>query len=942
MKPIRRLDVALPLATLLYTAWALLATYPLLLHAHTHLATFGDPLLNTWIIEWNQHVFAHLGQLNLFDTNIFHPYQATLAYSENLVFTSFLFWPLQLFSHTPAQQYNAILIISYIYTALAARALVLELEPRATWGALLAGGIFAFAHYRMGQIERLQYITAYLLPLAPLFAHQLMAKQKWATAVYLALALGLQFWTNVYYFFYSLFALGLMAPFLLAKYRLNGRLILQTATATLIAILLVLPALQPYLQAGELLGERHISSQSGAWLASYTAVPPHNNLLSTWWPTAEQGGSYRFFPGFIPLILALYALTQRKQLGQSLRPWLWYALTLISIGGLFSLGVTLILAKSQDPLLNWMPYKLIYDTLPFINAMRVPARFVALLMLGLALLAGLGLEKWLAQWPPNRARIPALLLTALLIIEYLAIPQPLQGDGQLAHPPDVYHWLAAQPPQTIYLELPTTRTANITRDKLSIERLTRQQYFSTFHWQKTPMGYSGGIPPLFEPAVSYANRFPSRASLDFLRGLGVQYVLVHENQLTTAERNRIANLLPQPDILSQRLVGHTRIYQLAPSNPHNTLKLSATLETIGTAPYLRLALHPTAAPAIIHPNDELYEITLTDATSRTLTFPKLLPFVIPTHGRVTWIPLAHTQLQPPLTLTTLVDGQPHRLDVAPHPNDLRGQTITLDTPSQPLHHAYLPFGTRYTAGSFVPLTLSWDGLTPHQIGNGYIHLIDPHGTKLAQQDQPLYTWGNTWATQAFQLPLAWDLPPGRYTIRTGLYDANGQELAPAHTLATLQIDQPTSKIEPQIPLHGRLGSHITLSGLSWRGQPNPTQTWCAGQPLELTLHWQTNAPLPEPYTSFVHLTAADGFLITQSDHQPRGGTHPTTAWQTNEVILDNHTLHIPPQTAVGTYTLHTGMYHTQTQQNLPITNASGTHFDPPRLPLTTLNIISCP
>jgi hypothetical protein len=45
---------------------------------------------------------------------------------------------------------------------------------------------------------------------------------------------------------------------------------------------------------------------------------------------------------------------------------------------------------------------------------------------------------------------------------------------------------------------------------------------------------------------------------------------------------------------------------------------------------------------------------------------------------------------------------------------------------------------------------------------------------------------------------------------------------------------------------------------------------------------------------------------------PAGWTRPTTGWLPGEVIVDTHTLAIPPDAPAGTYTLQSGLYDPDT------------------------------
>jgi len=88
----------------------------------------------------------------------------------------------------------------------------------------------------------------------------------------------------------------------------------------------------------------------------------------------------------------------------------------------------------------------------------------------------------------------------------------------------------------------------------------------------------------------------------------------------------------------------------------------------------------------------------------------------------------------------------------------------------------------------------------------------------------------------------------------------------------------------------------------------------AGEALELTLTWQTAAPLARDLTVFVHVyaDAARSAIVAQHDGVPCAGTCPTTGWLPEEVLRDGHSVPIPAGTAPGAYPIGIGLYDAQT------------------------------
>ncbi len=99
------------------------------------------------------------------------------------------------------------------------------------------------------------------------------------------------------------------------------------------------------------------------------------------------------------------------------------------------------------------------------------------------------------------------------------------------------------------------------------------------------------------------------------------------------------------------------------------------------------------------------------------------------------------------------------------------------------------------------------------------------------------------------------------------------------------------------------GPHISLNGFTLNNT-----TLQPGDIIQVTLFWQTDAPLEQRYKVFLHLLNASGQLVAQRDSEPGGGLNLTTIWRSGEVVVDNHGILIPPGTPPGPYTLLLGLY----------------------------------
>ena len=96
-----------------------------------------------------------------------------------------------------------------------------------------------------------------------------------------------------------------------------------------------------------------------------------------------------------------------------------------------------------------------------------------------------------------------------------------------------------------------------------------------------------------------------------------------------------------------------------------------------------------------------------------------------------------------------------------------------------------------------------------------------------------------------------------------------------------------------------------------------------GDIIRLSLRWHAGEGIAANYKVFLHLLGAENDIVAQRDSEPVGGSRPTTSWQDEELIIDNHGILVPEDTPNGAYQLLGGMYLPGTEQRLPIVDAAG-------------------
>jgi hypothetical protein len=455
-------------ATGVFLALTLLMTNPLASHIASAVEDKQDALLNTWIIAWVGHALI-TDPLNLFNANIFYPYPNTLAFSETLLPQGIFALPFNLAFDNTVLGYNLVLLASLFLAAYAMYLFVLDLT-RNRAAAMIAGTIFAFNPYNLGNLAQVQLLSFGWLPLALLFLQKMLVSNSsprtHVSSLKFPFLFSLFFSLQALSSFYYAFLAGAAVILHIMWYVISNRFsllprsftshLLGLAVSFVLIALFVMPFFLPYLQVQRDLGfERKVeeSEPFSASLKLFAEVSPQNLLYGNWLgprPPIYNGGYPldNLFPGVIALSLAIVGVLGAKDRDR------WFYFLLFAFALLLSLGPRLYVAPTQPTNLI-LPYRWLYDLFPFMRALRAPVRFAALVMFALAVLAGLGIQKLagIRQMAQHRFALAASALV-LCAFEYLALPAAQIAQVPVADSiPEYVRWLRKQPPGVV-LELP--------------------------------------------------------------------------------------------------------------------------------------------------------------------------------------------------------------------------------------------------------------------------------------------------------------------------------------------------------------------------------------------------------------------------------------------------------------------------------------------------------
>jgi len=774
-------------AALLFLALTLLMTSPLALHVWNAVQDKQDGLLNTWIMAWVEHALT-TDPLNLFNANIFYPYPNTLAFSEILIPQSLVALPFTLAAHNPILGYNLALLAMLWLNAFAMYLFVYDLTRRAE-AAWLAGAIYAFNPFNLGNFAQLQLLTLGFLPLALLFLRKLLNARAHPArnAFLLAFWFILQALASFYYALLAGFAVALyLAWWIFTERRARGaaarRVMAPLGAAFIFSALILTPFLLPYFSVQRELGfSRRVqeSEPFSAALKQFSQVAPENLLYGKWLapdPVIQVGGYPldNLFPGFLALALALCGLLFYRRAREK-----WFLVLLLTGAFVLALGPRLYITNSQATDIT-LPYRWLYEIFPPLRALRAPVRFDALVNFALAALAGLGaaalLEKLETARPTQNARRVAvgiaLAALGLIALEYLTLPAANIVTLPVANAiPEIDQWLARQP-RGVILELPMLGPN--AEGELDISR----QYFSTYHWHTTPDGYSGFVPPRRGEIAYEMETFPSPRALALLRALNVQYVLDHTPVAQCypfAEPTAFFKLTALTEFKNPCVY---EISQTAAMLPTLDKQLYVPSNVAAGAPftaYLILVNRDADGKAYATmPTDQARaEITWDDARGETITFP--LPLVTSSASVV------------PLTLTAPERAGEFTLRLQTR-DPLLGATdiaTTVQVGAELAHETVLPASvtlrepliTRVPRADIIPVALTW---LPYNKINAYysasVRLVDANGVKVTNTDRQPATPTMLWRPDVavnddFALMVPGDIPPGKYRVELLMYQA---------------------------------------------------------------------------------------------------------------------------------------------------------------------------
>lgn len=571
-----------------------------------------DPLLNIWTVTWDVTTLLH-APTHLWQAPLLYPNTLTLSYSENLLGEALLYAPFYLITHNPVFSFNMVFYLSFLLcgTNMYILARYYTGKPFASFIAAL---IYAFAPYRIGQIDHIHVVAGEWMPLAFLYLDRSLKEGRWRHWSLFALFYLLQLLNSIYYGIFLTYTIVAYLLFHYAKpvikeWRQDKHAYLKrirrlsVRPAIVFGVLLVVLAvlMTPYflsLASGLSRGLDQSEAYS-AFIRDFGFNAPYNWLYGSNYYNGvpiPNDSEHHLFLGWATMLLAVAGIVLAiKQRDKQIRSFAWTGLTIL----LFSLGPVLqystesgapfVSGLPTQPFVNPyppaipMPWFLAYFILPGFKGLRVPARLIGVLLLVLALLVAY-IVSWLQEklapsvvqpqlsTLPQRFVVPKpvrtglirgvlfLLPIALLIEAYpSSMPTTQIPTGNAI--PAVYQWLATHGGKAPIVELPMAF--------LDVNFSSKQEawydYYTIYHPHPIANGWSGYRPRLTTDLAGNLLGFPSPKSIATLRYYHIEYVVLHPQLYQPSSSAPDMNALrASPGIQLVAMFGQESIWKVMP------------------------------------------------------------------------------------------------------------------------------------------------------------------------------------------------------------------------------------------------------------------------------------------------------------------------------------------------------------------------------------------
>jgi len=508
----------------------------------------GDPALNAWVLQRVTHQLM-TDPLHLLDGNAYYPIRNSLTSWDHMTSLALINLLFRMLSDNPWFGYNLLIFLAYFISAAGGYRLALTLTG-SRYCAFWAGLFWGFLFFRTLHLTHLQVLSFQWMPYSAEALISFLKTEKNRHLARLVLFTLLQSLVGWYLAIINGFLLLFVLLFNFTRKNLNRSLFIRGTAAGLIILGVMLPFFLAYRDRTAVSAEGRADriSRSGEQFLPWDYIYPPNVTIPGLLLQNERysiWGEKTLYIGFIPLLLAGFCLGEyfRRRTGSqpsNVGKLILLALSLIAIGGLFSLGY------NSHTLGLHLPWYYITRLLPGLGFFRATPRFSLLLYMGVLLLSATGLRYLLERISSRRGKLVlTAMLSALFLVEVFPWRLPINPDKPFRYEETDLRIAAISREEgrtlTVLYLLPLIDSE--TREQPLGERLqvhfakkeidVRKQEVprillgSTLHWSNLLNGISLLIPPSPQYRLITAS-FPEAPAPALLRLYGVDLVVIHE------------------------------------------------------------------------------------------------------------------------------------------------------------------------------------------------------------------------------------------------------------------------------------------------------------------------------------------------------------------------------------------------------------------------------
>ncbi len=533
------------IAIFIFTLSAIYITYPLAPHIADRVTGFGDELVISWIQNWVIHSLF-TDPLNIFNANIYYPYNNTLAFSDPFILTGIMAIPIKFITGEAISVFNFTLISSLLLLGFSIFTLIYYLTKNYLLS-VFCGLLINFSPAVLDYSVHVQVLAVWSVPLSTLFFLRFLETAKTRFLAVSLIILLIQIYNSVLPGYFIVFSFCVILLFYFSKKSASYNRFINLKNILTIALFAfaIIPIGNAYFSVSkefnyvrDIRDAVHFAFQPEDFLFPGVRTKLHGFLYEAI-PSNKFSQNNEFKPGYLGLIFSalvilaiLYIIKNFKRISIDIKTFF----TISMLGFILSLGPVLHLGRQtiHEPFMIPLPYALFYYIIPGFQGLRNSGRWNMLFMIAVVIVIGLILNKLLSRLSLKKQIIIYASLLFLVISELS--PITLYPVTQKKDFPPVYSWLNTTPRDTVIIELPIYNWNN---ERFTGREIWRQ-YYGTEHFRRTSNGYTGFSPPPWQKFVTRTTlNFPDNKTLNELKSMGINIIIVHKKEFDAISKSNI-------------------------------------------------------------------------------------------------------------------------------------------------------------------------------------------------------------------------------------------------------------------------------------------------------------------------------------------------------------------------------------------------------------------